>query len=84
MFGSGSTGFCWNGGDSHSNMFKARVMSTYDSGVSCYYNGHYWPGIGVFWTNGSAQYGGTYDDVEDTDMFNGIDKTKIDFQFFAR
>ena len=84
VFGPASTGFCWSGGDSENNKFQGRIMSTYDGSISCYYKGHYGPGVGVFWTSGVAQYGAEYDDIEATNMFNGVDRTKVDIQLFAR
>ena len=84
VFGPGSTGFCWNGGDSADNIFRGRIISTYAAGTPCFYAGHYGPGVGVYMVNNSPQWVGGAQDITPTNMFNGADRTKTAIQLFAR
>ena len=78
--GGGSTnGWCWNGGDTHSNTFQGHAGWNQDP-YGCYGNGHLGY-IGVF-SNGSSQYSNL--DIDNTNWQSGEDPTLTAVSFYAR
>ncbi len=79
--GSGTAGWCWNGGDSSGNIFKGHAgWNQTGYGGKCYVEGHLGY-IGVF-SIASGQY--TQIDIDATNWLGGSDKTKTAVSFFAR
>jgi len=79
LSGSGTNGWCWNGGDTHSNTFQGHAGWN-QSAYGCYGNGHLGY-IGVF-SNGSSQYNNL--DIDNTNWQHSIDATQTAVSFFAR
>lgn len=81
--GSGSNGFCWNGGDDAGNPFMGHAGWN-QSGYDCYDTGHL-SYIGVFDISGDATPQYTSVDIDTTSWMNtGEDTTQVGVSFYAR
>ena len=78
--GSGSNGWCWNGGDNNSNIFKGHAGWNQSSYSNCYESGHLGY-VGVF-SNSSSQYSNA--DITGTNWLESSDYSKTGVSFYAR
>ncbi len=78
--GSGTNGFCWNGEDTESNVFKGHLFWNQYPGTDCDQQGHL-GGVGVFWED-SSQY--TVADITGTNWVYGLDFSQIAISLYAR
>ena len=78
--GSGTNGWCWNGGDTQSNTFQGHAGWNQSTYSNCYAVGHL-SYIGVF-SNGSSQYDNT--DITTTNWLTGTNTSLTAISFFAR
>jgi|GEM_PF-1701323 len=79
MDGSDTNGWCWNGGDNNSNIFKGHAGYN-QSAYGCYGTGHL-SYVGVF-TNSSSQYSNS--DITGTNWINGTNYTLTGLSFYVR
>ncbi len=77
--GNSTNGWCWNGGDNHSNIFNGHAGWN-QLGYSCVDTGHLGY-IGVF-SNSSDQYANL--DIDTTNWHYGADVTKTAISFYVR
>ncbi len=77
--GSSTNGWCWNGGDSNSNIFKGHAGWN-QKGYNCYASGHL--GYIAVWSKSSSQYKKT--DIDGTNWLYNTSYGKTEISFFAR
>ena len=77
--GSDTNGWCWNGGDSNSNIFEGHAGWN-QSSYGCYGAGHL-SYIGVY-SNSSSQYNDQ--DIDDTNWLYLTETSLTAVSFFAR
>lgn len=78
--GSGTNGFCWNGGDNNSNTFRGHAGWNQSSYSTCVAAGHLGY-IGV-WQTGSSQF--QVRDITETNWLVGTTETQTSVSLYAR
>jgi hypothetical protein len=78
--GSGTNGFCWNGGDNYSNTFRGHAGWNQDAYPACVDYGHLGY-IGV-WQTGSTQF--QVKDITGTNWMSGVTASQVSVSLYAR